>query len=94
LASTGGPVALVGVTGREVDADQLLTGRRRDWASEAGPHVISEYCAQDQYKVLDGDALMLDRHQPGGGEGPSRRFGALLGCFLFCGDDVSAAWGC
>ena len=59
----GDRVALVGVNGAgKSTLIKLLTAwRRRPPArSSSGHNVVSEYFAQDQYKVLDGDARMLD----------------------------------
>jgi ATP-binding cassette subfamily F protein 3 len=50
--------------------------------------VVSEYFAQDQYKVLDGDARMLDDISRAAIKVPEQALRSLLGCFLFSGDDV------
>jgi ATP-binding cassette subfamily F protein 3 len=50
--------------------------------------VISEYFAQDQYKVLDGDQRMLDDISRAAVKVPEQALRSLLGCFLFSGDDV------
>jgi ATP-binding cassette subfamily F protein 3 len=50
--------------------------------------VVSEYFAQDQYKVLDGDARMLDDISRAAIKVPESALRSLLGCFLFSGDDV------
>jgi ATP-binding cassette subfamily F protein 3 len=50
--------------------------------------VVSEYFAQDQYKVLDGDARMLDDISGAALKVPEQALRSLLGCFLFSGDDV------
>jgi ATP-binding cassette subfamily F protein 3 len=50
--------------------------------------VVSEYFAQDQYKVLDGDARMLDDISRAALKVPESELRSLLGCFLFSGDDV------
>jgi ATP-binding cassette subfamily F protein 3 len=53
-----------------------------------GHNVIADYFAQDQYKVLDPEARMLDdisRTAPKVSETDLR---SLLGCFLFSGDDA------
>src|ERR1700728_1109716 len=53
-----------------------------------GHNVVSEYFAQDQYKVLDGDARMLDDISRTAVRIPEVTLRSLLGCFLFSGDDV------
>ena len=50
--------------------------------------MVSEYFAQDQYKVLDGDARMLDDISRAALKVPEQALRSLLGCFLFSGDDV------
>jgi len=49
---------------------------------------VSEYFAQDQYKVLNGDARMLDDISGAAFKVPEQALRSLLGCFLFSGDDV------
>jgi ATP-binding cassette subfamily F protein 3 len=53
-----------------------------------GHNVVSEYFAQDQYKVLDGEARMLDDISRAAIKVPESELRSLLGCFLFSGDDV------
>jgi ATP-binding cassette subfamily F protein 3 len=50
--------------------------------------VIPEYFAQDQYKVLDPEARMLDDISKAAIKVPELALRSLLGCFLFSGDDV------
>jgi ATP-binding cassette subfamily F protein 3 len=50
--------------------------------------VVSEYFAQDQYKVLNGEARMLDDISHAALKVPEQALRSLLGCFLFSGDDV------
>jgi ATP-binding cassette subfamily F protein 3 len=50
--------------------------------------VVSEYFAQDQYKVLDGESRILDDISRAALKVPEQALRALLGCFLFSGDDV------
>jgi len=53
-----------------------------------GHNVTAEYFAQDQYKVLDPDARMLDDISNTAPRVSTTDLRSLLGCFLFSGDDV------
>jgi len=53
-----------------------------------GHNVTAEYFAQDQYKVLDGEARMLDDISNTAPRVSTTDLRSLLGCFLFSGDDV------
>jgi len=55
---------------------------------QLGHNVIPEYFAQDQYKVLDPEARMLDDISRAAIKVPEVELRSLLGCFLFSGDDV------
>jgi ATP-binding cassette subfamily F protein 3 len=55
---------------------------------QLGHNVIPEYFAQDQYKVLDPAARMLDDISRAAIKVPELALRSLLGCFLFSGDDV------
>jgi ATP-binding cassette, subfamily F, member 3 len=87
----GDRIALVGVNGAgKSTLIRLLSGQEQPATGtlKLGHNVTAEYFAQDQYKVLDPDARMLDdigRVAPKVAEKDLR---SLLGCFLFTGDDV------
>jgi ATP-binding cassette subfamily F protein 3 len=87
----GDRVALVGVNGAgKSTLIKLLIGDEVPTTGTVrlGHNVISEYFAQDQYKVLDGDARMLDDISRAALKVPESELRSLLGCFLFSGDDV------
>src|SRR5580698_2529097 len=87
----GDRVALVGVNGAgKSTLIKLLTGVEPPTAGSVklGHNVVSEYFAQDQYKVLDGEARMLDAISRAALKVPEGELRSLLGCFLFSGDDV------
>jgi ATP-binding cassette subfamily F protein 3 len=87
----GDRIALVGVNGAgKSTLVRLLSGEDgpTNGILKLGHNVLAEYFAQDQYKVLDPAARMLDdigRTAPKIAETELR---SLLGCFLFSGDDV------
>lgn len=87
----GDRIALVGANGAGkstlirilAGTEPLTAGRRKE-----GHRVGIDYFAQDQYKELDPDAVLLNdlvAHAPLMGESEMR---GLLGCFLFSGDDA------
>jgi len=87
----GDRVALVGVNGAgKSTLIRLLTGAEPPTAGhiKLGHNVVCEYFAQDQYKVLEGDARMLDDISRAAVKVPEGELRSLLGCFLFSGDDV------
>jgi ATP-binding cassette, subfamily F, member 3 len=87
----GDRVALVGVNGAgKSTLIKLLTGAEQPTAGtvKLGHNVVPEYFAQDQYKVLDGEARMLDSISRAAVKVPESELRSLLGCFLFSGDDV------
>jgi ATP-binding cassette subfamily F protein 3 len=87
----GDRVALVGVNGAgKSTLIRLLTQAEAPTAGRVklGHNVVSEYFAQDQYKVLDGEARMLDEISRAAIKVPESELRSLLGCFLFRGDDV------
>ncbi len=87
----GDRVALVGVNGAgKSTLIKLLTGVEAPTAGtiKLGHNVVTEYFAQDQYKVLDPEARMLDDISRAAIKVPEVQLRSLLGCFLFSGDDV------
>ena len=87
----GDRVALVGVNGAgKSTLIKLLTGVESPTAGtvKLGHNVLAEYFAQDQYKVLDPEARMLDDIGRAARKVPETELRSLLGCFLFSGDDV------
>jgi ATP-binding cassette subfamily F protein 3 len=87
----GDRVALVGVNGAgKSTLIKLLTSDEAPTSGHVklGHNVLSEYFAQDQYKVLNGDARMLDDISRAALKVPEVELRSLLGCFLFRGDDV------
>ena len=91
IIERGDRVALVGVNGAgKSTLIKLMTGAEVPTAGSVrlGHNVVSEYFAQDQYKVLDGDVRMLDDISRAAVKVPESELRSLLGCFLFSGDDV------
>jgi ATP-binding cassette subfamily F protein 3 len=87
----GDRVALVGVNGAgKSTLIKLLNGEEAPTAGQVklGHNVVSEYFAQDQYKVLDGERRMLDDISAAAVKVSEVQLRSLLGCFLFSGDDV------
>jgi ATP-binding cassette, subfamily F, member 3 len=91
MIERGDRVALVGVNGAgKSTLIKLLTGDEAPTAGSVklGHNVAAEYFAQDQYKVLDPEARMLDDISRSAVRIPEIALRSLLGCFLFSGDDV------
>src|ERR1700733_3500271 len=87
----GDRVALVGVNGAgKSTMIRLLTGVEAPTSGQVklGHNVVSEYFAQDQYKVLNGESRMLDDISRAALKVPELELRSLLGGFLFRGDDV------
>src|SRR5271170_5111103 len=84
-------IALVGVNGagkstliRMLSAQEGPTGG----LIKLGHNVLAEYFAQDQYKVLNPEARMLDDISGTAPKIAQTELRSLLGCFLFSGDDA------
>ncbi len=87
----GDRIALVGVNGAgKSTLVRLLSGEDMPTSGllKLGHNVLAEYFAQDQYKVLDPQARMLDDISRTATKVPDSELRSLLGCFLFSGDDV------
>ncbi|MGA1982071.1 MAG: ABC-F family ATP-binding cassette domain-containing protein [Acidobacteriaceae bacterium] len=87
----GERIALVGANGAgKSTLIRLLSGLEPPTAGTVrlGHNVLADYFAQDQYKVLDPDAQMLDDIAGIAPKVPVVELRSLLGCFMFSGDDV------
>ena len=84
-------IALVGANGAgKSTLVRLLSGQEPPTSGtlRLGHNVLPEFFAQDQYKVLDPAAKMLDDISSIAPRVPDAELRGLLGCFLFTGDDV------
>ncbi len=87
----GDRIALVGANGAgKSTLIRMLSGIEEPTSGEIklGHNVLADYFAQDQYKVLDGQAKMLDDIAGTAPKVPVVELRSLLGCFMFSGDDV------
>ncbi len=87
----GDRIALVGVNGAgKSTLIRMLSGMEPPSSGtlRLGHNVTAEYFAQDQYKVLEGNARMLDDISNTAPRVSTTELRSLLGCFLFSGDDV------
>src|SRR5579875_3784795 len=87
----GDRIALVGINGAgKSTLMRMLAAMEKPTSGEirVGHNVISDYFAQDQYKVLDGSARMLEDITGANPRVDTVTLRSLLGCFMFTGDDV------
>jgi ATP-binding cassette, subfamily F, member 3 len=87
----GDRIALVGINGAgKSTLMRMLAGMEKPTSGSirVGHNVIADYFAQDQYKVLDGSARMLEDITGSNPRVDTVTLRNLLGCFMFTGDDV------
>ncbi len=87
----GDRIALVGVNGAgKSTLLRMLAGLEKPTSGEIklGHNVLPDYFAQDQYKVLNPEAKMLDDITGSNPRVDVVTLRSLLGCFIFTGDDV------
>src|SRR5271163_3682844 len=91
LIERGDRIALVGVNGAGKSTLIKLLSRQEEPTSgtvREGHNALVDFFAQDQYKVLDPNAGMLDDISAASPKVPVVELRSLLGCFMFSGDDV------
>jgi ATP-binding cassette subfamily F protein 3 len=87
----GDRIALVGANGAgKSTMIRMLSGLEGPTSGsiKLGHNVLADYFAQDQYKVLDPNAEMLDDITGSNPKVDVVTLRSLLGCFMFSGDDV------
>ncbi len=87
----GDRIALVGANGAGKSTLIRLLSRQEEPTGgtiREGHNVLTDFFAQDQYKVLDPAAGMLDDISGAAPKVPVVELRSLLGCFMFSGDDV------
>jgi ATP-binding cassette subfamily F protein 3 len=87
----GDRIALVGANGAgKSTLIRMLAGLEGPTSGEIklGHNVLADYFAQDQYKVLDPAAKMLEDISGIAPKVPQTELRSLLGCFMFSGEDV------
>ena len=87
----GDRIALVGANGAgKSTLIRLLSQQEEPTGGQIklGHNALVDFFAQDQYKVLDPNAVMLDDISGAAPKVPVVELRSLLGCFMFSGDDV------
>src|SRR5271168_1338624 len=87
----GDRIALVGANGAgKSTLIRLLSNQEEPTSGQIklGHNALVDFFAQDQYKVLDPNAGMLDDISAASPKVPVVELRSLLGCFMFSGDDV------
>ena len=87
----GDRIALVGANGAgKSTLIRMLSGQEEPTSGtiKLGHNALVDFFAQDQYKVLDPSAGMLDDISGAAPKVPVVELRSLLGCFMFSGDDV------
>ncbi len=87
----GDRIALVGANGAgKSTLIRLLSGQEEPTSGHVklGHNALVDFFAQDQYKVLDAAAGMLDDISGAAPKVPVVELRSLLGCFMFSGEDV------